>query len=80
MKEQEALQWIAKVFEDAPERISSSTARKDIAGWDSMGTLILLAELDEKFSIHVSEDQIEAMQSVSDVLEILRSNGALEAA
>lgn len=79
MKEQEALHWIAKVFEDAPERITSATARKDIAGWDSMGTLILLAELDEKFNIHISEEQIEAMQSVSDVLGILRTNGALEA-
>ena len=79
MNQQDALHWIAKVFDDVPERVKVDTLRKDIAGWDSMGTLILLAELDEKFGIHVSEDQIDGLQSVQHVLDILRQHQAVDA-
>jgi acyl carrier protein len=80
MNLQEALKWLAEVFEDAPDRIKPDTERKDIAGWDSLGTLSLIAALDEKFDIHLSEDQIEGLQNIGDVLEILRGQGALDAA
>lgn len=78
MKQTEALQWIATVFDDVPDRIKPSTARKEIAGWDSMGTLMLIAELDEKFDIHLDEAQIEKLTSVDDILLILREHGSLE--
>lgn len=80
MKTQEALAWVAEVFEDSPARIAPNTLRSDIAGWDSLGTLSLIAGLDERFDIHLSEEDIEAMKSVADLLEILRRHGALEAA
>jgi acyl carrier protein len=51
--------------------------RKDIPGWDSLGTLSLIAALDERFDIHLSEEDIEGMQSVADLLEILRRHGAM---
>ena len=80
MKTQEALAWVAEVFEDSPARIAPNTLRSDIAGWESLGTLSLIAGLDERFDIHLSEQDIEAMKSVADLLEILRRHGALEAA
>jgi acyl carrier protein len=79
MKQDEALAWIAKVFDDAVDRIRVDTDRKAIAGWDSMGTLMLLADLDEKFGIQIAEDDIEGLQSVKDILDVLRKHGALEA-
>jgi acyl carrier protein len=75
---QEALDWITEVFEEAPGRISASTARSAIPGWDSLGTLSLIAGLDEKFDIHLSEQEIEGMSSVEDILAILRRHGALQ--
>jgi len=80
MNTQEALAWITEVFEEPAGRISAATARKDIPGWDSLGTLSLIAALDEKFDIHLGEDEIEAMSSVEDVFTILRRHGALAAA
>lgn len=80
MNLQEALNWVAEVFEDSPSRIKIDTPRKSIAGWDSLGTLSLIAALDEKFDIQLTEDQIEAMQSVGDIFAILREHGAMEAA
>jgi acyl carrier protein len=75
----EAVAWIAEVFEEAPGRISAQTQRTDIPGWDSLGTLSLIAALDERFDIHLSEQDIEGMQSIDDILSILRRHGALPA-
>ena len=78
MKTDEALNWIAEVFEEAPGRIGATTKRSEIPGWDSLGTLSLIAALDERFDIHLSEDTIEALQSVADLLSVLRERGALQ--
>ncbi len=78
MKQREALDWIAGVFEEAPGRIEASTPRDVIPGWDSLGTLSLIAGLDERFDIHLSEQEIEGLQGVGDVFAILRRHGALE--
>ena len=78
MKHLDALTWIAEVFEEAPDRIGAKTLREDIPGWDSLGTLSLLAALDEHFDIHLSEQDIEELSCVNDILDILRRSGALE--
>ena len=75
---EEALQWIAEVFEESPGRITATTLRKEIPGWDSLGTLSLIAALDEHFDIHLSEQDIEAIQGVANLFEILRRTGALD--
>jgi acyl carrier protein len=74
----DALNWIAEVFEEPAGSVSADTPRENIVGWDSLGTLTLIAALDERFDIHLSEKEIDAMKRVSDVLEILRRNGKLD--
>lgn len=80
METQDALHWIAEVFEESPGRIDAGTLREQIPGWDSLGTLSLIAGLDERFDIQLSEQDIEALKSVADLLELLRRHGALVAA
>lgn len=80
MKTEDALSWIAEVFEEPVERVRTETLRKQIAGWDSLGTLSLIAALDEHFDIHLSEREIEGMQRVGDIVEIMRRQGALQEA
>lgn len=75
---QHALAWVSEVFEEAPGRISPTTPCEKIPGWDSLGTLSLIAALDERFDIQLSEHDIESMRSVNDILVILRRHGALE--
>jgi len=78
MNTHDALTWIAEVFEEPPGQITIETKREQILGWDSLGTLSLIAGLDERFDIHLSEKDIDGMQRVSDILDILRRNGKLE--
>lgn len=77
MNTQDVIAWIAEVFEEPAGRLTPATERKDIAGWDSLGTLSLIAALDEKFDIHLDENEIDAMASVQDIFAVLRRHGQL---
>ena len=77
MTQQEALEWIAKLFDERPERLTPEMNRDDIQAWDSLGVLTLLADLDSDFDIQLSDDEVQGMKTVKDVLEILRRHGTL---
>lgn len=77
MTQQEALEWIAKLFEEKPERVTADTVRGDIPAWDSLGVLTLMADLDTNFGIQLLDDEVQGMRTVKDILEILRRNGQL---
>lgn len=78
MKAEEALKWVAEVFEEPAEKIAPDTPKDAIPGWDSMGTLALMASLDKDFDIVLSTDELEELKRVSDILQVLRRNGKLE--
>jgi len=80
MNVQEALNWLAQIFEEPAGRLKEDTRRDQIVGWDSLGTLSLIAGLDERFDLHLPEAELEGLQSVSDVIDILRRHGHVEAA
>lgn len=79
MNTQEALTWISEIFEEPAGRIEATMSREEIPGWDSLGTLSLLAALDERFDIHLSEQEIEGLQGVKDILDLLRRHDQLAA-
>ncbi|PYM13307.1 MAG: hypothetical protein DME18_09350 [Verrucomicrobia bacterium] len=75
MTQEEALHWIAELFEEPRENITPETDRKAIPAWDSLGVLTLMAALDEKFNIILSDKDVRGMEKVADLLQILRRNG-----
>ena len=77
MTQDEALIWVATVFEEPPENVRPETVKDEIRGWDSLGVLTLMADLDEKFQIQLTEQDIEGLEAVADILELLQKHGAL---
>jgi acyl carrier protein len=77
MTQREAVEWIAKVFEVSSEQLTPDTLRDDIPAWDSLGVLTLMANLDSDFGIVLSDDDVQSVKSVRDILEIMRRNGTL---
>ena len=77
MTQDDAIKWIAELFEEPIDHLTPETKRGDIPGWDSLGILNLMAGLDEGFSILLSESEISKLQTVEDVLSILRQHGKL---
>lgn len=78
MDTKEALRWIAEVFEEPAGRITPETLRRDILGWDSLGSLSLIAAFDERLDIRLTEADIVAMKRIGDLLDFMRRNGKLE--
>jgi acyl carrier protein len=73
----EALQWIADLFEEPLENIRPETLREAIPAWDSLGVLTLMAKLDEEFDIQLPEEEIQTLQKIEDILNILKKHGKL---
>ena len=73
----EALQWVADLFEEPVENVRPETLREDIQAWDSLGVLTLMAALDEKFDTLLTEEEMQTMQSVQDILNVLNKNGKI---
>lgn len=77
MSQNEAMQMLAEVFQEPLDTLTPAHARADLPGWDSMGAMLLLAALDERLGILLTAAEVRGMQSVGDVLQHLRSLGAL---
>ncbi len=75
----EALDWISEMFEEPKGRIARDTPRADIAAWDSLGQLILMSALDQQFGIRLSQQELAALTSVQDVLDVLARHQRLDA-
>jgi acyl carrier protein len=73
----EALRWIADLFEEPLEKVRPETLREDIPAWDSLGVLTMMAKFDEDFDIQIPEEEIQTLQKVEDILNILRKHGQL---
>jgi acyl carrier protein len=77
MTQIEALRWIAELFEEPAENIMPDTVRESIPTWDSLGVLMLVAGLSERFDIAVDADELVGMTQVDDILAVLRRHGKL---
>ena len=77
MTKDEALQWIANLFEEPAGKVTPETAKKEIGAWDSLGVLSLMAGLDEKFGILISEDDLQQFRKVGDIIEFLERAGKI---
>jgi acyl carrier protein len=77
MTETEAVAWIAQVFEIAPDQLTPDTHRDNVPAWDSLGVLTLMAGLDSDFGIVMTDDDIQAVKTVGDLLDVMRRHGTL---
>ncbi len=73
----EALAMLAEAFNEPVENLAPEVARERVRGWDSMGALMLIAEIDERFGLELLADESRAMRHISDVLDYLRRHGLL---
>jgi acyl carrier protein len=77
MSQNEALHWVAELFEESAAGIQQDTSRDAIPNWDSLGVLTLMAGLSERFDITVNADELAEMKRVEDILTVLRRHGKL---
>lgn len=73
----DALRMLEEAFAADPNTITADTARANLAGWDSMGALMLIAELDSRFGLILTPEVSKTMAHARDVLNLLQSHGCL---
>lgn len=62
---------MANLFKCDVAELDDSTGPGDIAGWDSLGHVALMAEIQSQFGTHIPvEDAIE-VESIADIVAIL---------
>jgi acyl carrier protein len=67
----EILAWVAEIFETPIEKIRPETKREEIEAWDSLGILTLIARMDEDFHILLTDEEIQRLRSVGDIIDFL---------
>jgi acyl carrier protein len=75
VKKADFLGWLASVFQEDAANLGFDRARDSIPTWDSMGTLLLIAELDDKLKITLTEDELKELTSIGDIVSVLARKG-----
>jgi acyl carrier protein len=74
----DAINILAQAFDESPESLQPERLRSSIPGWDSMGALVLIAEIEERFGIELTAEESRAMIRIADVLDFLRQYELLD--
>ena len=70
MSQEQVLDWLAEVFNESRDNITAESKRDDIASWDSLGVLTLMADLDEKFDLVLSDENIPGLKGSQTINEM----------
>lgn len=73
----DALRMLEEAFAADPNSLTADSAREDLPGWDSMGALMLIAELDSRFGLILTPEESKTMAYARDVLKLLDARGCL---
>jgi acyl carrier protein len=79
MDKQRALQWLTDIFAVKNRVVTIDDTRDSLAEWDSLGSLLLLAALEEEHNIVISADELEQMTAVRQICDLLDKNNAFRA-
>lgn len=77
ISEEEAIAMITRVINEEQQVLVRDTELVAIDSWDSMGILLLMSELDERFSIEVTEDQVTKIKTIGDIIDFMAEHGAI---
>ena len=72
MNTHEAISWLAILFNVDEVDIRLDQPRESLDYWDSMGMLLLMGDLDELFNFTLSENELNSISTINDLLDILK--------
>ncbi len=79
MDRQKALEWITDALGVQGRIVTLNDTRDSLAEWDSLGSLLLQARLEEDHKLVVSADDIVAIGSVKEICDLLEKANAVPA-
>ncbi len=70
---------VAEILGVDPASFGDDTRREEFESWDSMSHLRLITAVESTFGVHLTMEEIEALQSPRDVEDVVRAKGGLDA-
>jgi acyl carrier protein len=64
---------VARTFKVSPETVTLRTSLGQLPGWDSLGHLMLMMEVEREFSVHFPTDMISSPTNVGEIMDLLRA-------
>ena len=68
-------QIVSEVFDVSPSQLNPSSAKGELQGWDSLGTVNLINALEEGFSVQFDLLEIADLETISQVQDALLKKG-----
>jgi len=68
-------QILAKILEIDEDKINDETSPDNVDNWDSFNGLMIVSELESRFNVKFTMDQVVAVKCVKDIKEALRKQG-----
>jgi len=59
------------VFEDTALSLTPSMTAADIAGWDSLRMILILASLEERFGLQFTTPEMDSLRCVGDLVRVI---------
>lgn len=72
MELKEKLALLEETLDTEEGALTPETTLDDVAEWDSIAALSLIAMLDDNFERTISGEQIKALKTVGDILEYMQ--------
>lgn len=66
---------IASLFNLEARDVNDGTSQGDVQQWDSMGTVMLISELESAFDVEFDLMELAALKSVGEIRKVLESRG-----
>jgi acyl carrier protein len=73
----EVCQLVADTLEVPRTTISLETGPQTLPAWDSFHHVYVMVSVEERFNIQLSVDEIAAVKTVRDILQVLQDKGSL---
>lgn len=65
-----------EVFQISAETVTGATSADDVAAWDSMGHLVLVQTIEERFKITLEMNEMFEIVDADSALTVLQRHGA----
>lgn len=62
---------LKEAFEDPPENLGPSTVLCDLDGWDSLTSVMIVAEIYADYRVQISGDEMRDCRTVSDLMSLV---------
>ena len=64
---------IKDAFEKPPENLGLSTVLRELEGWDSLTSVMLVAEIYADYRVQISGDEMSGCRTVADLMSLVEA-------